>query len=113
MKTGLTSVRLAGSLYIIPFMFAYAPQLILIGTVPEIIQCVITSAIGVYGFSIAAEGWLFKKVPVVARIIVGAAALMCIYPGTLTDVIGLGILAVFIGFSLIQRKHDRAKMQTA
>ena len=108
MKTGLTSVRLAGSLYIIPFMFAYAPQLILIGTVPELIQCVITSSIGIYAFSIAAEGWLFKKVPIVWRVIIGAAALCAIYPGTLTDVIGVAVFAVFMAYSLIQRKHDRA-----
>lgn len=108
MKTGLTSVRLAGSLYIIPFMFAYAPQLILIGTVPELIQCVITSSIGIYAFSIAAEGWLFKKVPIVWRVIIGAAALCAIHPGTLTDVIGVAVFAVFMAYSLIQRKHDRA-----
>lgn len=113
MKTGLTSVRLAGSLYIIPFMFAYAPQLILIGTVPEIIQCVITSAIGVYCFSIAVEGWLFKKISIPFRLIVGVASLLCIYPGTLTDVIGLSILSVFIVFSVIKRKHDREKPLTA
>lgn len=113
MKTGLTSVRLAGSLYIIPFMFAYAPQLILIGTVPEIIQCVITSAIGVYCFSIAVEGWLFKKISIPFRLIVGVASLLCIYPGTLTDLIGLSILSVFIVFSVIKRKHDREKPLTA
>lgn len=49
-------------------------------TVPELIQCVITSSIGIYAFSIAAEGWLFKKVPIVWRVIIGAAALCAIHP---------------------------------
>ena len=113
MKTGFTSVRLAGSLYIIPFMFAYAPQLILIGTIGEIIQCIISAVIGIYAFSIAVEGYLFKPVPILLRIIVGAAALCAIYPGTLTDIIGIGIFAIFMLFSLQQRKHDRSKPLSA
>ena len=109
MKTGLTAVRLAASLYIVPYMFAYAPELILIGDSMNIILCVVTAIIGIYAFSVALEGWLFEKVSVVWRILIGCAALFMIYPEHISDIVGIVVFGAYFGYSLIKRsKHKVA-----
>lgn len=109
MKTGLTAVRLAASLYIVPYMFAYAPELILIGDPMNIILCVVTAIIGIYAFSVALEGWLFEKVSVVWRILIGCAALFMIYPEHISDIVGIVVFGAYFGYSLIKRsKHKVA-----
>ena len=54
MKTALTATRLAIAAFIVPYVFAYSPSLLLVDTtVPEAIQVAINSMIGIFGVATA------------------------------------------------------------
>lgn len=94
LKTGWTAVKLGGASYIIPFMFVYGPPLLWFGTPQGIIQAAITASIGTVGLAIAIEGWLFTKASWLLRIVAAIGALLLIYPGTITDLMGLGLMII-------------------
>ncbi|MDR2111964.1 MAG: TRAP transporter permease, partial [Candidatus Accumulibacter sp.] len=82
MKTGFASVKLALAGFIVPFMFVYSPQLMLIETTwGEGIRVVIGACIGVLLIGVAVEGYLFTKVNIVLRLIAFASALCLIDSG--------------------------------
>jgi len=94
MSVALTACKLGIAAFIVPFMFAYAPQLIMVGTVGQIIQAFITSLIGVTAISFGLQRYALKySLTTIEGIVFIAAALFLMYPGTTTDVIGLALCA--------------------
>lgn len=91
-ETSLVSIRLGIAGFIIPFMFVYGNELLLIGNYLEITLALITAVIAIYIFAAAIEGWWIKKLNVLERLFLTASALVMIYPDLLTDIIGLVIL---------------------
>ncbi|MPM22646.1 hypothetical protein SDC9_69104 [bioreactor metagenome] len=96
-KVGFTAMRLGAIAFILPFFFVYGNALLLIGTVPEVILATATALIGTFCLAVGLEGW-FANCPVnpVSRVIILAAALFCIVPGSQTDFVGLALIAVFM-----------------
>lgn len=105
-KAGYKAFRLAIAAFIMPYMFIYNPVLLMQGSPLEIIQCMITALMGAYLLGAGFEGFFWSwSVKWFERIILIAAALMLIYPGVLTDVIGVAIIvAEFASGKLLNRK---------
>src|SRR5437867_11383003 len=59
-RTGWTGMRLAIAAYIVPFIFAFHPALILVGTATEIILAVLTASIGIFFLGAGCAGYLFR-----------------------------------------------------
>lgn len=97
MKTGFTSVKLALAGFIIPYMFIYNNELLLLNTTwPVAIRVAVTSLIGVAMIGIAVEGYLKKKVPMLLRIASFVGAMLLITANVAQDLIGLAILLVIL-----------------
>lgn len=97
MKTGFTSVKLALAGFIVPFMFVFNNELLLLNTTLLVaIRIVITSVTGVAMISVAVEGYLRKKVPMLLRIASFAGAMLLITADATQDMIGFAILAVLL-----------------
>ena len=97
MKTGLIATKLASVGIIVPYMFVYNQTLMLIGEPLEIIQCAITSIIGVAFLSFSLQKFMYRSLSWFEVILGLAAALLMVKPGTMTDLIGLALaVAVFI-----------------
>jgi len=95
MKTAANATRLAIAAFIIPYIFAFNPAMLFINTTPlEVILVVVTSALGMLSISIGMIGYFIKEMGMPLRILCVAGGLLMIYPGTLTDVIGVAILVV-------------------
>ena len=100
MKTALTATKLAIGAFIVPYVFALNPAMLFIDTtVWEVILIVITSLAGIFGVSAALEGYLFRDIPWYLRIASAVGGLLLIYPGIVTDVIGLVLVG---GMALAQ-----------
>ena len=105
MKTGVNATRLAIAGFIIPFIFAMSPDMLLINTTwYEVALITITSIVGMYGVTYGLSGFssyerhgTAKAIGIVLRIIAIAGGLLLIYPGYVTDIIGVllvgGVLA--------------------
>lgn len=97
MKTGFAAVKLAIAGFIVPFMFIYSPQLLLIDTTfLEGVRVTIGACIGVFMIGAAVEGYLFTKMHPVLRIISFVGALGLIDSGLYSDMLGLAVLALLI-----------------
>lgn len=96
METGFRAMRLGAILFVLPFMFAVNPTLILVGEPMAILHDVVTAIIAVWMLASALEGWLYfsGRLAGVLRVPLAMAAFGTLYPGTLTDLIGLGVLGL-------------------
>lgn len=105
MKTGWTAVQIGLAAFIVPFMFAYSPSLVLIGAAGEIILAFITASVGVASLAAAIQGWILTAESWWERAICFASALMLIKPGLMTDLIGgIGLAIVILHQLAITRK---------
>ena len=102
MKTALTSTKLAIAAFIVPYVFALNPAMLLVDTTAgEVILICITSLVGIFGVSAALEGYVGGHMPWYLRILSAMGGLLLIYPGLVTDtagmvLVGLVLLAQFL-----------------
>jgi TRAP transporter 4TM/12TM fusion protein len=80
MKTGWESMRLAILAYIVPFIFALSPTLLLIGHWYEVTLSIITAIIGAALLGVGLVGYLFRPVGGLRRILFLLAAIGLLVP---------------------------------
>ena len=109
MKTAFTATKLAIGAFIVPYVFALNPAMLFINTdgVWEVILICITSFAGIFGVSAALEGYFLTHMSWYERIISVAGGLLLIYPGAVTDAIGLGLVAVVLAIQFIKKKNHK------
>ncbi|MFB0958325.1 MAG: TRAP transporter permease [Clostridiaceae bacterium] len=105
-KTGVTATRLAITAFIVPYIFAYSPAMLLIDTTPlAVVRIVITSLIGIFGIAAGMEGWMFTRMAWWERILIIGAGLLSIDPSPITDILGVGLMAVIIFYQFSKSKR--------
>lgn len=110
MQTGVVATRLAIGAFIIPFVFAYSPSLLLIDTVwYEVILLSITAAIGIFGVASALSGYLYSNMNIVERIVTLAGGMMLIVPGVQTDIIGIALVGLIFFWQYTRHHREHAK----
>ncbi len=115
LKTGITATRLAITAFIIPYIFAFNPEMLIIdstGPWYSIVILVITAIIGCFAVASGMEGFFITKMHWWERIFAIGGGLCFIIPGTLTDVIGLGVIAVLVVIQFIEKKKHAEGLQT-
>ncbi len=90
-KTSWVALKMGLATFIVPIMFFFSPVLLMQGTWPEIIQAGITASIGVLFLACGTEGWARGPLALPLRVVMVIAALLCIHPGTVTDVLGIAL----------------------
>ena len=106
MKTAVTATKLAIGAFIVPYVFALNPAMLFIDTgVGEVILICITSVVGIFGVSAALEGYIIGHMYWYQRIISAVGGLLLIYPGVVTDVIGLLLVGVVVALQVIEKKR--------
>ena len=110
MKTGLTATKLAIAAFIVPYVFAFSPQMLFIDVSGpfEIIQICVSALCGLFGVAAALNGFFIRKIPVVLRIILFAGGLCMIIPGTVTDIAGLLMIALIAIYQHLMQKRETA-----
>lgn len=104
MKTSFTSFRLGIASYIVPFMFFYAPELLMIGDWSTILLRTVTAAIGVYALACSMQGWFVGPLNIVMRVLFFGVALSLITPNVLLDIIGFVFLVGYFFFRKVLQK---------
>ena len=100
MKTGVNATRLAIAGFIIPFIFAMSPDMLLVNTTwYEVLLITVTSIIGMYGVTYGLSGFAANEQNGIGRIsgickrlISIAGGLLLIYPGIGTDIFGVALV---------------------
>ena len=113
-KTGWTGMRLGIAAYLVPFVFAFHPALILNGSASEIILAIVTASVGIIFLSAGCAGYLFHSLSWAKRAVLWAAGLSLLLPpasgiSVLLETLGLA-LGVILGIREWSRKHSSDKI---
>ena len=108
MKTGINATKLAIAAFIVPYIFAMNPSMLLMDQgVLAAIQVIITSCLGIFGIAAALEGYIVTRAPWWQRILLAAGGLCLIDPEFMTDVVGVAVIVVVIVLQIVLRKHSK------
>ena len=110
MKTGFNATRLAIAAFIIPYVMALNPAMVFVDTTAlEVVEIIVTSLVGMYGLSMALEGYCRSELGWPLRLLAAAGGLCLIYPGLVSDALGLGAVGVAVAVSLVQSRRESAR----
>ena len=99
MKTSFLAFRIGLAGFIIPFMFAYGPELLLQGSIDQIILSFITASLGLYLLASSIIGYYVNsKANYLIRVMLFGVSILMLTPEIYTDLIGLGA-AILIYFA--------------
>ncbi|RCW48628.1 TRAP transporter permease [Halanaerobium sp. MA284_MarDTE_T2] len=97
LKTGFTAVKLAFAGFVVPFIFAYSPSLLLINTnLVGVIIITMSSLIGVFALSAGVLGYLKRRTTIIEQLLLGISAVGLLFPGWESDLFGITILSIVI-----------------
>ena len=115
MKTGINATKLAIAAFIVPYIFAYSPALLFenISGWWEVAQICISALLGIFAIAASLNGFLYKKVHPVLRIVLAIGGLGMMIPGTLTDVVGLVLVLAVIFYQRVSAKKGNGPVAAA
>ena len=109
MKTGINATKLAIAAFIVPYIFAMNPSMLLMDQgVLAAVQVIITSCLGIFSIAAALEGYIVAHAPWWQRILLAAGGLCLIDPKLTTDLVGVAVIAVVIVLQIVLRKPSRS-----
>jgi len=111
MRTGFVSMRLGAVLFVVPFFFVLRPALILQGAPLESFLAIVSAVVGIICWAAAAEGYLVKvgRLTAPARVMLLICGLLFLFPGGLTDIVGVGMLLLAIFVARLLQRGGEAK----
>jgi TRAP transporter 4TM/12TM fusion protein len=99
-RTTLQSWKYTLPAFLVPFMFVLDPAgqgLLLKGELLPTLLTVATAAIGILALAGGVQGWLLRAATRAERGMLVAAGLLLVYPGAISDLFGLALIAAVIG----------------
>ncbi|MCI5836344.1 MAG: TRAP transporter permease [Veillonellaceae bacterium] len=95
LKTGVQASKLAIAAFLIPYMFVASPVLLMLhADVLSVLLALATAIIGMIAISSSLIGYLLVKETTWERCFFALSGICLIDAGTLTDLVGLGVLAL-------------------
>ena len=112
MKTGINATKLAIAAFVVPYIFAYSPTMILEGVTSfwQVVFIGVTALLGIFCVAAALNGHLYRKIPAVLRLVLVAGGLCMMVPGWQTDLVGVAIMAAVV---LVQYLSGKKAAQIA
>lgn len=96
-KVGWTAVRIGLLAFVIPFIFVYSPELMMLeGNVLQIIWAFISACIGCYCLGGATVGYYKCNLKIYERAALLVGALCLVISGPITDAVGISLLALVL-----------------
>jgi len=107
LKTGVNASKLAIAAFLIPYIFVFSPTLLMIkATAGTILASTCTALIGMVGLGASMIGYFVAKTTILERLLFFVGGIMLVDPGSLTDLIGAGLLAVAVSLQLMRRRKQ-------
>ena len=110
MKTAFNATKLAIAAFIVPYIFAMNPAMLLVNVENpfQVVQIVLSALIGLFGVAAALNGFLYRPINFLFRLALVAGGLSMMIPGTLTDVIGLAVVVAVVVLQRLAAKREAA-----
>jgi len=110
-KTGWTATRIGWAAYIVPFLFALSPSLLMQGHPLMIAWAVLTAALGIWLGTIGVVGFFYRPVAGAWRALFIAAGVLVLipadmFPGAIfTDIVGIALGGALLARELHHRRR--------
>jgi TRAP transporter 4TM/12TM fusion protein len=111
--TSVTAFRLGIAAFILPFMFAYNPALILEGSLAEVARSILTALLGIYALSVGLQRFFLGPLGLIPSTVAVAGALLLITPERSSDLVGAAILAVLASTLVFTAHRTRSRKQAS
>ncbi|QNB46308.1 TRAP transporter fused permease subunit [Thermanaerosceptrum fracticalcis] len=107
-RTGFEAFKLGFAAYLVPYIFALSPVLILVNVTPlAITKALITALIGMFGIGASTTGFFVTRCYWWERLLLFPAGVCLIDPGSFTDTIGLVIIVVIYGLQKLRSRSPK------
>ena len=100
MKTGFAAVRFGLVAYVMPFLFIYRSEILLMAPWAEILWAIFCIVAAIFALGAALVGWFNGKISILMRIVFVIAAILLFQKSVYGNIIGFvlfGILIVIFG----------------
>ena len=83
MRTGINATKLAIAAFIVPYIFAMNPQMLFVNVSSpfQVVQICISALLGIFGVAAALNGFLYRPLNPLMRIVLVAGGLGMLIPG--------------------------------
>lgn len=108
MKTGVNATKLAIAAFVVPYIFAMNPSMLLMneGFLPAV-EVIITSLFGIFAMAAALNGHVYRKVSWLGRLAFAAGGITLLIPTLSTDIIGIVIVAAVMVLEYTLSKREK------
>lgn len=108
--TGFQAMKLAIAGFVVPFMFVFAHEMLMIDTTLwNILAVLVTSVVGVTLLAVATEGYLWRPVSAPMRGLAALGAILLIFPGLWSDLGGAALALLVFGYNRAGTKAVAAR----
>jgi TRAP-type uncharacterized transport system fused permease subunit len=113
MATAWQAMRLGAVLFIVPFMFVYSPELLMIGPWPPILLAFARAGLGVVCLAAGLQGWLRCRATPLERALLLTAGILLVVPSLMADLGGLLLLSLVWVMQSMRRTGEIAAAPAA
>jgi TRAP transporter 4TM/12TM fusion protein len=113
MATAWQAMRLGAVLFIVPFMFVYSPELLMIGSWPDILLALTRAGVGIFCLAAGLQGWLRCRATALDRALLVTAGFLFVVPNLVADAGGLILLALAWGLQSLRRASEITRAPAA
>lgn len=109
-KTGWTATRIGWAAYLVPFLFALSPSLLMQGHPLVIAWAVFTASVGIWLGTLGVVGFFYREIPRGERVLFIVAGVLTLIPADMfrgawiTDAAGLALGGILVARELANRK---------
>lgn len=117
MKTSFTALKLCLPGFVIPFMIAYNPIMVMqtasgdLASPVNTIIVFITAVLGIFALSVAVFNYFSAKLNILERVVFFVVAMLLIPPGLLTDAIGIAIGGILLLLHVFRAKKQGVMLE--
>jgi len=109
MKTGFAAVRFGLVAYVMPFLFIYRSEILLMAGWTEILWATFCIAIAIFALGAALVGWINGKISITLRIVFAITAILLFQKAMIGNIIGFVLFGIlFVVFGKKNRRKQEA-----
>ena len=113
-SSGWAAVKIGAAGFIVPFMFAYEPALLMIGDWPWIIWRFICASVGILLFAAGLHGYFLTRAVMWERVLLVVGGLLLVKPDLMSDLAGAVIIVIAAGSQYLSRaSREQPPVKTA
>ena len=108
MKTGINATKLAIAAFIVPYVFAYSPEMLFVNVESwvDVVTICLSAMLGIYGVAAGLNGFVKRRLNWLLRVLMIVGGLTLIIPGWQTDLIGLVLVAGITAYEFIKSRQE-------